>query len=292
MPLWDQNFKKKGLYMTLNELKNDVAKLGFESYIEDEDCLIASANRALFLIYVDRPVSKSTIVSFRGPRVNLVREFTEHRSGESISITCTGKAVSFRSTGTGSCVITDNTGSNSIPLSADRQLVKQFIYGTATITFSGDYYFTVSNLAVFDDIISNKAVDIPEYTPYKELNAQDYCDDFRAFCSQPCDKDGNPIRDIKLIDGRIRVPFNYRGEIYLTYYRTPKQLSKELPDAMIDIPEESTPALPLLTAAFMWLDDDAGKAQYYMSLYRDLIANIKRFSTNKIDTVYRVNGWA
>jgi hypothetical protein len=50
--------------------------------------------------------------------------------------------------------------------------------------------------------------------------------------------------------------------------------------------------LPLLTAAFMWLDDDAGKAQYYMSLYRDLVANTKRYSSNKIDTVYRVNGWA
>jgi hypothetical protein len=42
----------------------------------------------------------------------------------------------------------------------------------------------------------------------------------------------------------------------------------------------------------MWLDDDVQKAQYYMSLYRDLVANVKRYSTNKIDAKYSVNGWA
>ena len=50
--------------MTLNELKNDVASLGFEEYVEDENCFIASANRALSLIYTDRPVSKTIRISF------------------------------------------------------------------------------------------------------------------------------------------------------------------------------------------------------------------------------------
>ena len=278
--------------MTLSELKNDVAKLGFESFIEDEDCLIASANRALSLIYVDRPISKTTIVSFRGPRVSLVREFIEHKSGEVISIPFKGKSISFRSTGLGSCIIRDNTGASSVPLSMDKQLVKQFIHGDATITLSGDYYFTVSNLVVFDDLISNKIPDIPEYSPYQELDPKDYCDDFRAFCGQPCDKNGDLISTIRLIDGRLVAPFEYRGDVYLTYYRAPKKMSDASPNEEIDISEECAPLLPILTAAFMWLDDDAGKAQYYMSLYRDLVANIKRFSTNKIDMAYRVNGWA
>ena len=278
--------------MTLNELKTDVAKLGFEGYIEDEECFIASANRALSLIYVDRPVSKSTVISFRGPRINLAREFIEHKSGEVITIPFTGKAISFRTTGNGTCVISDNTGSSSIPLSTDGQLVKQFIYGNATVTFSGDYYFTVSNLAVFEDILSSKTPDIPEYGPHKELDPQDYCSDFRAFCGQPRDKEGSIVSSVELIDGRIIAPFDYRGELYLTYYRSPREMSLLLPNETVDISGECAPMLPLLTAAFMWLDDDAGKAQYYMSLYRDLVANVRRYSTNKIDTAYRVNGWA
>ena len=278
--------------MTLNELKNDVAKLGFESYIEDEDCFIASANRALSLIYIDRPMSKSAVITFKGPGVNLTREFIEHRSGESISIHCKGKAISFRSSGIGECVVRDNTGAGSVQLTGDRQLVKQFISGDATITFLGNYYFTVSNLAVFDDLLSNKPLDIPEYNPYQEINPKDYCDDFRAFNSYPCDKFGNPIDSVTLLDGRIRAPFDYRGEMYLTYYRTPKAIDKTNQNVSIDISEECAPMLPLLTASFLWLDDDSAKAQYYMSLYRDMIANTKRYSINKIDTAYRVNGWA
>lgn len=278
--------------MTLNELKTDVAQLGFERYVEDEDCFIASANRALSIIYVDRPVSKSAVIFFRGPRINMAKEFIEHRSGETVTIPFTGKAISFRTSGNGSCVIRDSTGASSIPLSGEGQLVRQFVYGEASVTFSGDCYFTVSNLAVFDDVLSDKITDIPEYSPIREIDPQDYCDDFRAFCTQPCDKNGNVISSLQLVDGRILAPYDYRGELYLTYYRKPREIDKSRPHELIDISGECSPMLPLLTAAFMWLDDDAGKAQYYMSLYRDLVANTKRYSSNKIDTVYRVNGWA
>jgi hypothetical protein len=278
--------------MTLNELKSDVAKLGFESYIEDEDCFIASANRALSLIYIDRPVSKSAVITFSGPEVSLAKEFIEHHGGETLTIACNGGAISFRSSGVGECVIRDSTGAGSVQLTGDRQLVKQFIRGDATVSFIGDYYFTISNLAVFKELLSNKPLDIPEYTPYRELDPSDYCNDFRAFSGMPCDKFGNPIDEVSLMDGRIRAPFNYRGELYLNYYRTPKKIDATIPNASIDVSEECAPMLPLLTASFLWLDDDAAKAQYYMSLYRDMIANTKRYSTNKIDTAYRVNGWA
>ena len=101
-----------------------------------------------------------------------------------------------------------------------------------------------------------------------------------------------PLYNIFESHGCFRAPFDYRGEIYLTYYRTPQPLDIDDYDMPIDVSEECAPMLPFLTAAFLWLDDDAGKAQYYMSIYRDMMANVKRFSTNKMDTEYRVNGWA
>ena len=278
--------------MTLNELKNDVAKLGFESYIEDNSTFTASLRRALSLIYTDRPVSKSTVISFHGPRVTLVREFIEHHSGEVISINVTGMAVSFRASGNGRCRIEDKNRTEEIVLNSEGQSVKRFIDKTATLTFSGNYYFTVSNLAVFYDLVSDDTADIPEYTPFRELHPKDYCDDFRAFSSHPTDKSGRPVETVRLIDGRIYVPYDYRGELYLTYYRSPRLTDEMAADATVDVSEECAPMLPILTAAFMWLDDDAAKAQYYMSLYRDMMANLKRYSTNKIDAVYRVNGWA
>lgn len=278
--------------MTLNELKNDVAQLGFESGIDDEDCLIASANRALSLIYVDRPVSKTVSVTLRSPRISLAKSFIEHLSGEVITIQARGKAISFHSSGNGVCVIKDNTGSNRVPLLYENQLTKQKLHGESTITFSGDYYYTVSDLAVYEDLISDLVTDIPEYMPYNELCPEDYCDDFRAFSGYPRDKDGKEIKGLELVDGKIRAPLDQRGEIYLTYYRTPRAIEPEKPNQLIDVSRECEPLLSLLTASFMWLDDDAGKAQYYMSLYRDIIAGVKRYSSNKIDTAYSHNGWA
>ena len=278
--------------MTLNDLIYDVARLGFENYIDDEEALIASANRALSIIYVDRPVSKTVKLTFSGPRVTLVKEFIEHPSGAEITIPFSGRCLSFRSSGTGSCIITDRTGSSLISLSGNNQRCKQFVFGEGSITFKGDFYFTVSNLAVFNDVISNNSPDIPEYAPYKELLPEDYCDGFRAFCGLPTDKDGNPVSEVKLIDGRIIAPFDYKGELYLTYYRTPAPIDTEDYDYPIDVSDECAPLLPLLTASFTWLDDDAAKAQYYMSLYRDLVANVKRYSTARVDAAYVTNGWA
>ncbi len=278
--------------MYFNELKTHVAHLGFENYIEDESLFVDSANRALSLIYTDRPVSKTAIVVFSGPRIELVREFIEHTSGSVITIPFNGKSISFRSSGRGTCIITDRTGSNTVPLSIKDQITKQYVFGEGNITFSGDFYFTISNLVVFKDVISNNTPDIPEYTPYRELYPADWCRDFHSFSKKPYDEYGNEIESVKLEGGRIIVPYDFRGKMYITYHRTPTPISADTKNIPIDISNECVQLLPLLTASFMWLDDDAAKAQYYMSLYRDLVANIKRYSTDRIDAEYRVNGWA
>lgn len=266
--------------------------LGFEKELEDMDCLVASANRALSIIYIDRPVSKTAILSFTGPRAVTVRDFIEHTPGNDVELQLNGTSLSFRSVGKGTCLIYDRTGVTTVPLENDGQITKRIIHDDTTIVFTGDYYFTVSNLAVFDSLVSSNTVDIPEYAPYRELVPSDYCDGFRAFSGYPKDSRGNTVDTVKLTDGRIIAPFNLRGELYLTYYRTPEPISADNPNRAIDISDECAPLLPLLTSSFMWLDDDTAKAQYYMSLYRDLIANVRRYSANKIDTAYATNGWA
>ena len=277
--------------MTLTELRNDVARLGFESHVEDEECFIASANRALSLIYIDRPVSKTARISFSGPRTTLVREFFEHNSGIDIIIPINGKGISFITSGNGSCTIEDEVGSCYVPLSGKNQVTKQMLHGRGTVTFSGSYYYTVSSLAVYEELKGNRITDVPDYTPYIELDPEDYCDGFRAFSGYPKDSKGRTVKTVELRDGRIRAPFDFRGELFLTYYRTPALISANSPNAKIDVSEECAPMLPLLTASFLWLDDDAAKAQYYMSLYRDLVANVKRYASNRVDTKYNDNGW-
>ncbi len=278
--------------MTLNELKKQVAALGFESFIEDEDVFISSANRALNMIYTDRPVSKNAIISVGGPRLSVSYDFIEHKAGDVITLNVCGQSMSFYSTGVGECLVSDSSGTSIVPLLSKRQMTKKIFNGEARITFRGSYYFTISNFAVFEDLISEKVVDVPEYTPRREIEPTDYCKDFRALAEQPTDSKGNIINTAVIKDGRISLPFAYRGDVYLTYYRTPVTVTGSSENEFIDVSPECEPLLPLLTASFMWLDDDAAKAQYYMSLYRDAIANIRRYSSVSMDTKYHVNGWA
>lgn len=278
--------------MTFNELKKDVAMLGFESSVEDEECFVASLNRALDLLYIDRPVSNSLLISFSSPKISLKKEFIEHRSGETITLPLSGRCLSFRSSGNGECVVEDRTGASLILLNGKNQLTRTRLMSDGTLTFQGDYYYTISNLVVYEDLFSGKDVDIPEYSPRREISPLDYCDDFRAFAGLPTDSQGTPINEAVLRDGRITLPYDFTGDIYLTYYRLPRKASSDNPNERIDVSKECAALLPLLTASFLWLDDDPSKAQYYMSLYRDGIANIKRFSTIHINTEYRTNGWA
>lgn len=279
--------------MTLEELKNDVAALGFESGVRDDELFIASVNRALGLIYTDRPVSKTIIVHFDSPRISYKKEFIEHHSNETIAITVKGKGLSFRTRGEGECnIIEENGGGSYVSFSMHDQLTKRKINGKTTLTFTGQYYYTVSNLVIFDDLISASITDLREYSPRKEALPTDYCDDFRAFAGPPKNINGEIVKEAELRDGRISVPYEFAGDIYLTYYRSPARITSAKANLTIDISMECAPLLPLLTASFLWLDDDAAKAQYYMSLYRDSIANIKRFSTMRIDDQYGVNGWA
>ena len=278
--------------MKLNELKKDVAMLGFENDVED-DVFVASVNRALGLLYTDRPVSKTIIVHFDAPKIAMKKEFIEHHSGEVITLPTNGKCLSFRTTGEGECSIREGSyGGSYVAFSTKNQLTKRQLRDHGTITFSGEYYYTVSNLVVFEDITSSSQLDIREYSPRKEALPTDYCNDFRAFAGPPRTADGRIVEEAELRDGRISVPYEYAGDIYLTYYRAPTKITSTAIDVTIDVSEECAPLLPILTASFLWLDDDAAKAQYYMNLYRDSIANIKRFSTVRLESNYGSNGWA
>jgi hypothetical protein len=284
--------RQKPKHMTLNELKSDVAALGFESSLEDDGIFLASVNRALGLIYTDRPVSKTIIIHFDAPKVAFKKEFIEHHSNEEITIPINGRGISFRTTGDGECIIKDSSGSSLVIFSSKNQLTKKRLRSSGTITFSGNFYYTISNLVVFEDLRSENLLDIGEYSPRKEALPTDYCKDFRAFAGPPKNINGETVSEAELRDGRISVPYDFVGDIYLTYYRAPDKITNANADTAIDIGEECAPLLPLLTASFLWLDDDAAKAQYYMSLYRDSMANIRRYSTVRLDNGYGVNGWA
>ena len=277
--------------MTLNQLKAEVAGLGFEKELEDDEALKICANRALRLIFTERPVRKMLNLSLYEPQILTRVPIICHRDGEEISVELLGRCFSFRAYGKGSYRIKDSDGTREGSFCGGGIYVKGFLKDSANISFFGDCFFTIHDLTSFDAKPSEDAEDIPAASNERSINLKKIADDFLAFDGLPKDENGREIKSASLCDGILRLPRSVNGEISLVYRRSPSPITSG-DDKEIDIPAECEELLPLLTASFLWLDDDAEKAQYYMAIYKDAISNIKRFSNSGIDNSYRTNGWA
>ena len=277
--------------MTLNQLKSAVAALGFERELEDAEALRICANRALRLIFSERGVKSSLWLSTDAPPVRVRIPFISHLSGESITVNLEGNCYSFRAYGTGCYLIKDEGGERKGEFSSFGAKVRGFIKGKAEITFLGDSFYTVHELCAFESIAEGEIGSIPIRMPERIIDIKKLIPDFLSFVGLPSDSYGREIKKVTMQDGRISFPWEMKGEIKLTYLRTPTPITLD-GDKEIDLPSDCEELLPLLTASFMWLDDDAEKAQYYMALYKDALATVKRYLNSGIDAVYRTNGWA
>ena len=277
--------------MTYNELKNDVAGLGFEPLIEDEDGLIAAANRALRLIYTDRPVSRTVRRYVQAPRVADSYPVIRHEGGTERTVALSGVAFSFRARGRGAYLLKDGKDETRVEFNGTDTPIKSRMKVGGNITFLGEYDYVIYDLCSFFGVVGPEYDDIPLRELYIELDTDLEHNDFRAFVGPPRDARGEAIRGAVLRGGRIYLPFDYDGEIVYDYYRSPSEITRG-GEQSIDVSAECEVLLPLLTAAFIWLDDDAQKASYYLSLYREELARILRYSRQTVDNSYSTDGWA
>ncbi len=279
--------------MTLNELKSDVALLGFEDEIADDALFISSANRAIKMIYTDRPVRSTGTVSASSPKIVMHRDLIIHSGGENSVFDIEGKALYFRSSGKGECVVETSNGSSLFPLSMKGQVSKAILYGgRATVTLRGDYYFTVSDFTVYGDIYAKSTADIPEYRGLAAVYIPDHINDFKSPAELPRDLNGSVIEKAYISGDTLYLPPDYSGNVCIDYYKSAPVLTLSDADTDISISAETEHLLPLLTASFMWLDDDSEKAQYYMSLYRDAISAMRIYAHGGGVGKYESNGWA
>ena len=277
--------------MTLNQLKAAVARLGFERELEDDEALKISANRALRLIFSERPVRKAVLLPVGSLPVCSRVAAIEHIGGKTDEAQLCGRCYSFRAYGKGSYTVKDKDGAKKGSFDGHGVAVKGFISSDATIFFEGENFYKIYELCSFEYAPSKIADDIPVKEPMQCIDVASTESDFLAFEGLPTDQYGNELKYAVLQDGRVYLPWDFKGEIRLEYRRTPTPILLSR-DAEIDLPRECEELLPLLTASFLWLDDDGEKAQYYMALYKDALATLKRYSNSGIDCSYRTNGWA
>ena len=277
--------------MTYNDLCEEVKALGFEEELESSTRTFFAANRALRAIYTERPVY-DTLTIYRADVQPYIRiDRIDHKGGECDTISFNARAYSFKSSGNGDFVINDAGGERTVSFSGNGTLHKGFLYGEGKISFMGEYAFSIFDISLFDDVLSESIEDIPSVDGFVKYNAERFVKNFLSFVSLPTDENGSVIKNSSALGNTLRIPYGFSGRINATYKVCPR-LSED-PSEEIPIPVGCDHLLPLLTAAYVWLDDDEEKSRYYMSLYREGLAAAKFYDRSLLNATYNeTNGWA
>lgn len=277
--------------MTLNDIKNEVAVLGFETEPELDASLVFAVKRALGTIYTERSVYGTIRLFQSSPRPISRIKILRHKAGETVALNAKAGSFTMRTVGRGELTVNDDRGKREEGF-AGGALVFGNIYGNGTLTFTGEGNYTVFALTFFDTVLADGESPV-EYGTVREYELALLADDYLCVASEPTDADGKAIKGAALCYGKLTLPYEYEGEVSVRYRRAAPKVSIDTPDEEIGVPEELKFLVALLTAAYYWLDDDAEKAQYYRSLYREGMSAVKLYNSASVGAEYRdTTRWA
>lgn len=305
--------------MTVQELYDSVAQLGFETTLENSDRFVFATNRAILQVNrVDPAIATYKLNHF--PLKNVLK-------GENYSPTCKGeqdlvysvekaRGYYFECNGNGEAWIEAKNDKGKwytieiVDLESQNGSFRAYkgkvleggktIDSLVRIRFIGDYVYYVQNIAIYDALTSEKVEDIPTYGEFSTYDIASLTSDFVTFVKPPI---ADAKRDKAFIlnqdyfieeDGKIFIPLSVNGVYEIRYHRRPKQITSVDIDAnkTIDLKEELCALLPNLVASYIWLDDEPEKAQYYYSLYTAQVSEIMAQKKAMKPFVYRnKTGW-
>ncbi len=275
--------------MTYRELAEECAALGFEGGVGDAERFLYAARRALALLVTEYPAVGELNFFCEAAVPRESRREIFHPAGTELSVPLSGKSYSFRVGGRGSY---RPEGETPREFDAPSVLVKEYRGEAEYLLFCGAYDYTVRDFAVFDACPPEKE-DIPTLAPLRSFSLRALAADFLCPDGIVRDGDGTPIAGASVYGDTLMLPQDYRGSVTLRYRRAPSKIVSDDPAGVIDVPAPAAHLLPLLTASYLWLDDEPERSQYYMNLYRTGISALKYTGSPNLDTAYRdVLQWA
>ena len=304
--------------MNVAELYLQTAQLGFETTLEDSDRFYFAANRALLQVCKVRPAIRHCLINHK-PLANLIRQGTFSPIEKIDDLTYEAedaKAYYFEADGNGILYLEEyitDTGEwrifGEIPLQSKQIFVpyrgfikKQgaFVSGRIRLRFSGEYLYSVKNIALYQYLYSGEVADIPAYEAYTRYDVKKLVSDFMALCSPPIrEEEENTLLNQNYEqegDSIILLPYDKRGVYKVLYEHRPTAIENTgatTEDTQeLDLDDELCSLMPILVAAYVWIEDEPEKSEYYMSLYRERVQEIvlSHKDTSPV-LIKNVNGW-
>ena len=305
--------------MTVKELYDSTAQLGFETTLESNDRFLYAANRALLQVNRVKPAT-SIYKLHHFPLDNLIEgEHFEPACKDKealIFVAENAKSYYFECNGNGALIIEKSTDGEQWNVIGDVTLsspdgrfkeYKGFIRdgtdpadGFVRLRFIGEYMYFVQNVALYGSLFSADIKDVPCYARNVTYDIASLTNDFLTFVCPPIAdaKRGEAFvlnQDYFIEDeGKILIPASVKGVFDICYHRKPREITSEglENEETIDLNEELCAILPNLVASYIWVDDEPDKAQYYLSLYREQVAEIAARGKDLRPFVYRnKTGW-
>lgn len=278
--------------MTLNDIKKEVAHLGFESESAVDGGIESAVRRALSTIYNEHGTHTLGRLYQNSPTPKRHIPLIVHTAGVEDVITTDGGTYAFTVNSAGRFEIRDENGTRTESFDTQNGYAYGRVKGEGEIRFLGEFRYTVYDLCIYGEDFAEGDVP-PRFSKMREYDLRKIFPDFLFALSSPTDGEGEKIRGASVSSGMMYIPYGYVGEVVVEYRRRAPEVSVNAPDAQLDIPTELASLVPLLAAAYVWLDDDAEKAQYYMSLYRDGMSAVKLYTRRAVDTAFTdATGWA
>ena len=308
--------------MTIKELYDSVAELGFETELESErlNGFILAANRAIVQINRIRPATSIYKLN-HFPLVNKLSESTYEpvcKDDEALIFSTDGaKSYFFECNGNGIATIEKSTDFGetwetlaAVELVSEKGQFEKYrglildgdkpYLGLVRIKFSGDYIYWVQNVAMYGSPLSADPESVPAFSKYISYDIASLTDDFVSFVCPPItdaqrDK-GFILNTDYFVEGasKILIPASIKGVYNVVYNRQNKQLSlnDDMEETNIDLDSELCCLMPNLVASYIWADDEPTKAEYYLTLYNAQVAEIMAKEKSLKPVVYRnKTGW-
>lgn len=305
--------------MTIQELYESVAQLGFETELEDNNRFYYAVNRALLQVNRIRPATSIYKLN-HFPLENRLTDDTFEpviKDDEAlVFVADNAKSYYFECNGNGLAIIEKTADGETWETIKSIDLVSEngrFIeykglildgeeqyLGTVRIKFSGDYVYYVQNVALYGGLLGAGAEKVPAYSKYIAYDLASLTDDFLSFVCPPIVDatrgKGFVLNDDYFVEGtsKILIPASTVGIFDVCYNRriTEVKASDDMETTVIDLDDDLAAVLPNLVASYIWVDDEPAKAEYYLTLYREQVAEIRAMKEPLSPVVYRnKNGW-
>lgn len=302
--------------MKVKELYDHVAQLGFEETIEYTRGFLNAANRSVLQAASVRPAIRRCVLNHNPLHNEAGSSYKSELADGAVFEAETAKAYYFEANGAFSAsiqgyngnewtaigTITSESNAERNRYTAYRGFIRdngEFTDEKIRIKFESPYICYVRKMAMYKNIYSDRAEDIPAYDPYVRYDISRMVDDFMGLSSPPFDEETRNalFENYDIEDNRvILLSRELSGEYGVLYKHKPNVITSDDPstdDTDIDLDEDLCNALPLLVASYVWADDEPEKAMYYMTLYRERTAEIYSATKDSQKPVKMIsaNGW-